>query len=200
MKMRFLILALSLMSSVLLSARAYAILDEKIRGISVCSTLEECLKLRDLVDARIRELQPTPVIGDIVRNTDGSIRYMNQYDAVQYCANQGMHLPSARELAQLSMNLGAKGILEMHDIKNGHVPEGYHHVKAKNADGKDDSFYFNDVGYQPTKGDLGHSWLWSSSVCSDISDFAYGQSGDYGSIGFVIRYDDNVAVRCAAGL
>ena len=200
MKMRFFLLALSLMSSVLLSGSAYAILDEKIRGISVCSTLEDCTKLRDLVDARIRELQPTPLIGDIARNADGSIRYMNQYDAVLYCANQGKRLPSARELAQFSMTFGAKGILEMHDIRNGDVPEGYHHVKAKNADGKDDSFYFNYAGYQPAKGDLGQSWLWSSSVDSEYSGFAYDLSGVYGDIDNFNRTIDNHAVRCAAGL
>ena len=83
---------------------------------------------------------------------------MNQYDAVSYCANQGMHLPSARELAQLSASLGAAGISE--------TPKGYYLVSAKNADGKVDNFYFNYSGYKRPQGDLGNNWFWSSSVSS----------------------------------
>jgi hypothetical protein len=38
-------------------------------------------------------------------------RSTNQFDAIRYCSNQGARLPSARELAQLSMSLGAKGFV-----------------------------------------------------------------------------------------
>jgi hypothetical protein len=53
----------------------------------------------------------TPSFLDIARNGDGSVKLMSQKEAFDYCANRGAHLPSARELAQLSMSFGARGIL-----------------------------------------------------------------------------------------
>ena len=52
-----------------------------------------------------------PQFSEIARYADGSIRLMNQPDAESYCKAQDMHLPSARELAQLSQSLGAFGII-----------------------------------------------------------------------------------------
>ena len=130
-----------------------------------------------------------PKFSDIVRTADGSIHYMNQDSAIQYCANQGMHLPSARELAQLSASMGAAGISE--------TPKDGYLVSAKNADGKVDNFYFSYVGYKRPTGDL-NIWFWSSSVNSYYSDMAYFLNGDDG----VINYDGCYfpsAVRCVVG-
>ena len=167
----------------------------------VCKTLPERQQLKILsaslaaVDARIQALQPSPQVGDIARNTDGSIRYMNQADAINYCTSQGQHLPSARELAQLAQSLGAAGISET-------AKDGYHPVSAKNADGKADTFYFRYAGYNRPAGDLGNNWFWSSSVLSGYSAYAFGLYGDSGGVGVVDR--DNRAsslhaVRCARG-
>jgi hypothetical protein len=164
----------------------------------VCNTLPECQQLKTqlsaslaAVDARIQALQPSPQIGDIARNTDGSIRYMNQADAINYCASQGQHLPSARELAQLAQSMGAAGISET-------AKDGYYLVNAVNADGKYDSFYFNYSGYQQPAGDLGNNWFWSSSVDSSNSGGAFVLRGHYGFVYYGPRGLSD-AVRCARG-
>jgi hypothetical protein len=53
-----------------------------------------------------------PKFLDIARNADGSVKYMNQREALKYCSNQGAHLPSARELTYLSASFGARGIVD----------------------------------------------------------------------------------------
>ena len=95
----------------------------------VCNT-SECLQLRDKVAAGILALQPSLQFGDIVIKDASSekycssvgntgICYMTQQKAIDYCAAQQKHLPSARELAQLasSPEFGAKGILEEKDYQ-----------------------------------------------------------------------------------
>ncbi len=135
-----------------------------------------------------------PQFGDIVRNTDGSIRYMNQSDAINYCTSQGQHLPSAREFAQLAQSLGAAGISET--AKDGY----YQDVSAKNADGKADSFYFSNAGYKRPAEDSGDNGFWSSSVSSHIySDYAYVFWSYSAYIGDWNRFSDHYAVRCARG-
>ncbi len=166
----------------------------------VCKTLPECQQLKTqlsasmaAVDARIQALQPSPQVGDIARNTDGSIRYMNQADAINYCASQGQHLPSARELAQLAQSMGAAGISET--AKN-----GYYQVSAKNADGKADTFYFSHAGYNRPAGDLGYNWFWSSSVVSSsLSYNAFLLDGVVGGVDYDLRGSLSYAVRCARG-
>ena len=182
----------------------------------VCNTLPECQQLKTqlsaslaAVDARIQALQPIPQIGDIARNTDGSIRYMDQADAISYCAcdsdharkdlgcttaPNSNHLPSARELAQLAQSMGAAGISET-------AKDGYDPVNAVNADGKNDSFYFNYSGYQQPAGDLGNNWFWSSSVVSNNSDRSGNAFFLYGDNGVVGNYPrgHHYSVRCARG-
>jgi hypothetical protein len=163
-----------------------------------CNTLPECEQLKTelsaslaAVNARIQAPQPSP-FGDIVRNADGSIRYMNQADAINYCASQGQHLPSARELAALSQSMGAAGISET--AKN-----GYYQVNARNADGKTDSFYFSSEGYNRPAGDLGNNPFWSSSIpLINPADNGLNLVGQDGSIsGYFRTY--YFAVRCARG-
>jgi hypothetical protein len=129
---------------------------------------------------------------DIVRNTDGSIRYMNQSDAINYCASQGLHLPSIRELAQLSQSMGAAGISQT-------AKDGYYHVNAKNADGKADSFYFRYAGYNRPAGDLGDIWFWSSSVDLYDPDFGFILYGYDGAIESTMLAYGRCSVLCARG-
>lgn len=160
---------------------------------SVCNSLAECQQLKARVDARIQELD-----GVIARYADGRVRHMNQFDAMSYCASRGMHLPSARELAQLAASRGAAGISET--AKNGYYP-----VSAINADGKVDDFYVSYAGYNSPSGDLGNNWFWSSSVFSFSPYEAYvfngshGPHSDGGNFGNHSRYSVNFAVRCVVG-
>jgi len=134
-----------------------------------------------------------PQIGGLVRNSDGSIRNMNQDDAIDYCASQGQHLPSAKEFAQESQSMGAAGISET-------AKEGYYPVKAQNSDGTIDNFYFSFAGYDRPTGDLGSTWVLSSSVKIDDTDGAYWDAGDTGGPVFIHNTLANAgAVRCAAG-
>jgi hypothetical protein len=142
--------------------------------------------------AQAIQADPAPQFGDIVRNTDGSVRYMSLDGAIRYCANQGMHLPSARELAQLSASMGAAGISET-------AKDGYYLVSTHNADGKTDNFYFNSTGYKRPAGDLGNHWFWSSSIASGGSDVAYNLFAWSGDVYTVNRYLYNYAFRCVAG-
>ena len=134
-------------------------------------------------------------VGDTEKITDGRDLYMSQADAIKYCASNGQHLPSARELAQLATSMGATGISET-------AKDGYHQVNAKNADGKVDSFYFSYAGYKRPSGNLGNHWFWSSSV--DLSDpkVELVFSGDNGDVGVDPRDDYYYGVnpfRCARG-
>lgn len=143
-----------------------------------------------------------PQFADIVRKPDGSVYYMNQYEASAYCSSQGMHLPSARELAQLSASLGAQGIKELNQFPNEKAANeaGFYLINAQNADNINDSFYFNKSGYSRPEGDLGNYWFMSSSVAQEAPYIAFGLSG-YG--GHVDRYYYSVtedAVRCASGI
>jgi len=145
--------------------------------------------------ATLKQLQsgqaPTPVFLDLVKNADGSVKTMNQSDAVHYCASQGAHLPSARELAQLSTSLGAKGIVD----SCGSSDISCYSVKATNADGNEDSFEFSYDGYQRPAGEMGNNWFWSSSAYSNVSDFAFFLNGSGGEVAYVYR-NGHYAVRC----
>ena len=131
-----------------------------------------------------------PQFSDIAKNADGTINYMTQADAIKYCASQGQHLPSARELAQLSTSMGSTGITDAYT-------DGYDGVSAEEVGSKKiDTFYFNATGYNRPTGDLGSNWFWSSSILSFNTDGAYVLRGEYGYIapgGF--RTSSN-AVRC----
>lgn len=126
-----------------------------------------------------------PRFGEIVRKITGGIRYMNQSDAFRYCARHGMHLPSARELAQLATSMGAIGIANQ-------VKDAAYIVSAKNVDGKVDTFYFNGTGYMRPEGDLGNVRYWSSSVNPDNFYGAYVFDAINGVIGYYYRNDDGL--------
>ena len=175
---------LSVAAGVQLSANAA-------RAAEVCDTVDACWALQAKVEARLAVLLKNiaPNLTDIVRNADGSVRHMNQYDADSYCRNQGQRLPTARELALYSQSLGAQGISET-------KKDGYYLVKGSDSAGIPDNFYFSSKGYQRPSGDLGSFWFWSSSVHPDFSDNAYVLYGDNGGIdGDRGGFDIN-AVRC----
>ena len=154
----------------------------------VCNTLQDCLSLLDKVNARIQELEEgsSSALGDIARNANGSINYMNQADAIKYCKSQGGHLPTARELAQA---LNPKGISNT-DPKDG--------VSYLVSTTEGDKFYYNYKTYTRPQGDLGSNFFWSSSGYSVYPDDAYYFYGDYGFVDYVNR-DNSSAVRCARG-
>ncbi len=114
------------------------------------------------------------------------------------CADQKMHLPTIRELAQMSQAMGAKGILGTSEVKEGEVPDGFYFVSAINPNGKKDEFYFNYSGYVRPVGDFGNNWFWSSSVDSVYSDYGFNLYGSSGNV-FAGYRDNNNAVRCVVG-
>jgi len=181
----------------------------------ICETVEECRAMRDQGDARLQELlkNALPAFGDLVKESDGSIRRMNQYQAEQYCKDNNSRLPSARELALLSQSLGAKGILDTAfaevSVENGYVVteisrmwgDGYYAIYRKNKSyEKVVDFYFNDTGYQAPQGEQGNEWIWSSSVHPDGSYDAYSLRGRDGSFYHSTRAHLAYAVRCVAGV
>ncbi|MFA6238121.1 MAG: hypothetical protein WC635_12380 [Bacteriovorax sp.] len=124
-----------------------------------------------------------PPFSDIIRNADGSIREMVQSSeylksvgqslpngelgALEYCASQGMRLPTIREWLQLAASLGAPEIIEVSQYRG---EPNYYLAKVQTPDGGVDSFYVGSPwasGYQRPEGDLGKGYFWSSSVHPD---------------------------------
>jgi hypothetical protein len=202
-----------------------------VRGYAagVCGTWPECLQQKTqlsaylaAVEARIQALKPLPQLDDIARNPDKSVRmfeYMTSFGkplpngdfgAVEYCASQGMHLPSARELAQIASRwctpelagkepCGAAGISET-------AKDGYVYVPTLSADGKADKFYFSSAGYMRPAGDLGENSFWSSSYdWFDVGAYKpsiFFLSGNHGGLGGRLggeRRPVKLAVRCVRG-
>jgi hypothetical protein len=137
-----------------------------------------------------------PVFLDIARDTNGRLKYMDHSDATRYCANRGARLPSIRELAQLSMSLGAKGIGE----SCGTDKSCYKFSNIQNADGSKDEFYYSFSGYQRPAGDLGNNGFWSSSrlVNSGYYDNAFFFGGGRGDINSGYRYYYLLLALCVA--
>lgn len=102
---------------------------------------------------------------------------VSQYEAEKVCLELEMSLPTARELAWISMAFGAEGISET-------KKEGYELVKGTDRAGNLDLFYFSNKGYDSSE--LEAYWIWSSSIHPDYSIGAYGLDGHSGDI-----YDDN---------
>jgi len=126
--------------------------------------------------------------GDIVKNEDGSIRYMvqsseymkkigrplpdGQLGAEEYCKSIGARLPTQEEFTRLREYMGARS----------GTHEGYSH--------HDDKILPNLNGH----------WFWSSSVYPSNTDYAYGFSGTDGYIVYYYyRYYNGGAVRCVVG-
>ncbi len=152
------------------------------------------------VGAEAAPVDQIPVFLPIAK--DGNeVKYMNQYEAVEYCAGQGNHLPSARELAQLAkMSFGVRGIVD----SCGWDSKCYS-IKAINNDGSPDEFCYSNDGYQRPPDDLGID-LWSSSAQEDVR-YGWIFENNYnwkGLISSALRYYDGrwnkrIAVRCVLG-
>ncbi len=128
----------------------------------VCGTISECNELISQANVRIAQINAIPELQftEIATNADGSVKFMNQVDAIKYCRDQGGHLPTARELAWRSMLRQASGIAE---IANGQPDLTYRRIRANNANGSQDDFYFSDDGYERSPNDIGNHLFWSSS-------------------------------------
>ena len=119
-----------------------------------------------------------------------------QSDAIEHCAAQGMHLPSARELAQVLMRSGAKGISE---ITDGKPDDSYYLISTTNLDGTQDYFYFSPKGYTRPKGDFGEKSFWSSSSYSNSTYYVYFLNGPYGAMGSGPHVGLHMAAYCLPG-
>jgi hypothetical protein len=116
---------------------------------------------------------------------------MEYKNAVKYCRDQGMHLPTAKEFARLLQSLGSVRI-------STDAPETYlaDFIEAKNLNGAIDRFYISTQDYKRLSGDLGSDWFWMSST--DKSGYPLYFNGYFGKVGPLFPYDNN-AVRCASG-
>jgi hypothetical protein len=100
------------------------------------------------------------------------LKFMTQDEAIQYCAStRNAHLPTPRELAELAMSYGARGILEVDYVAEHGLPDYplgaiWRIVDSKNLDGSVDRFYFSDAGFvlPPQLAKYGFVALWSSSL------------------------------------
>lgn len=181
--------------------------------------LEVCKKAQRELDARIRSLEAAnmPAFLPMVeaKNLTGAQQsqycsrterddgacLMTQKNAIDYCVSVGAHLPSARELAQLSRSQGAKGILSDSEYvteKRGSDKGKAYQITAKNLDEKIDNFNFSYAGYQRPSDSLGNHWFWSSSVNPYDSYYAFYFYGVIGVVDIDVR-DNFSAVRCVAG-
>lgn len=149
-----------------------------------------------------------PVFTDYVRDDVGRVKYVSRLDARYHCETQGARLPSARELAQLFMSNGAKGIVRACET----AQDCKKINKIKNVDGSSDEFFFDKSGYQrpDDQSDIiitnskilgprsGHP-LWTSSVGSDAPGYSgsifIGLTND-GSIHHFLVFEYYAAARC----
>lgn len=166
----------------------------------MCGTLEQCRSIQGRIEARIRELLPRPraipVLGEVVRNADGSIRKMSQYQAEKYCNDQedyGTHLPSAYELA-LAMN--ASGVSYTGQYGYFPIPSGYDNLDAYYDYGSfaADKIVGTPAGGDLTREELTNNYFWTSSVPGfRVLGYIF-----HGSRGIITNADRNVeaAVRC----
>lgn len=135
--------------------------------------------------------------GNILKNPNGSVRYMTHVEALTACP-AGTHLPTARELAQESQKKGSKGIWE---TDQGAKPVGFYKIEALNSDGYYDKFSFSHEGYVSSPSDLESNFFWSSTVDAERPYNAYYLRGDSGMLSTLYRYHGRniawrVAVRC----
>lgn len=206
--------------SVLSLAVGAQLLSLRAEAQVVCGTLVECRTMESQtqatlgrIQARIRELEGSTGsgLGDILRDANGRVRHMSQYDAERTCREQGTRLPTARELAVYSQSLGARGIRETahpgvvtsDTTVRAEIEQmdraGYYPIYVANSSGQIAvDFYHDTLGYQRPAGDLRNLWFWSSSVRPVYSGYAYGLSGLNGGLYYYYRshYDDDNAVRC----
>ena len=138
----------------------------------VCRTMRECQDLLKKVDGRINEIQMQ------APKSESKFPILNLPDAVGYCAKQGQHLPSVRELAVYAMKFGARGIVDSCNSDD----KQCHHIQAVDVSGSPDSFYYSSAGYRRPQGEHGDSLFWSWSFKADEQWHSFGFDAIYGSI------------------
>lgn len=140
---------------------------------------------------------PSIKLSEPAKDAYGSLRYMNQYDAVKYCASKGSHLPSAREFAKVSMDQGAKGFCVSYEDKECYL---VHAAPSSTAITRDTRFYFSYSGYQRPAGEIGDEYLWTSSLQYQSNyEIAVVFHRDFGGFGYDYRDYRTFPVRCASG-
>ena len=151
-----------------------------------CHTIEDCQQ-----QIAERKAAQAKLLKEVTPELTGILTGVSQYEAERICRNEGMRLPTARELALVAQSLGAEGISETRK-------DGYRLIRGTDSAGNPDNFYFSYKGYQRPAGDLGNKWFWSSSVHPYVSRDAYVLGGNNGDFGYGPRsYVYNfIAVRC----
>ena len=109
-------------------------------------------------------LRPSLKMLEYPKDSNGVRLLMDQKDAIKYCADQGNHLPSARDFAEFAKQRGAVGIVDSCQSKK----ECYTWV-VQNADGNIDTISCQFEGYEGEPYDMksdenGDFFLWSSSI------------------------------------
>ena len=57
----------------------------------VCSDVANCRELQKKIDARLRELlYKAPLLGELERHTDGTMKQMTHREAIRFCAQKGV--------------------------------------------------------------------------------------------------------------
>jgi hypothetical protein len=131
---------------------------------------------------------------EILRDQNGQIIYAYQDTAMKMCAERGQHLPTAREMAKLSVSRGSKGILEAAPGES----SDYKMIHSQNPNGQIDNFYFSFQGYKRPLNEMEMHCAWTSSKNGDFKVVFYPSSGGlddqamYGQYWYIA-----CAVRCA---
>lgn len=90
----------------------------------------------------------------LLEDSPGKPSFLSQPDAEKACAKRGQRLPTIRELARAAQATGAKGVLELGEVRtddkileyNDQSP-GYRLIRAIDAGAKEDRFYYNAAGF-----------------------------------------------------
>ena len=114
----------------------------------------------------------------VLLTNDGKVASMEWHDALTACP-VGTHLPSAREMAELAVKSGAKGILE----QNSTAP-GYTAIRTVDLEKRaKDQFFYDFTGYSSQNSLFEANSFWSSSVGTNTGHIETGKPWSQSSIG-----------------
>lgn len=134
----------------------------------------------------------------------GNACYMTYSKAIDYCASQAKRLLTAKEFAQLSSQLGSKGILEEKEYQQkknaGENVTSYYRIRVQNTDDLIEVFYYSYAGYIRPAGELGKNWIWSSSDLAIHSGRGIKFSAYDGRIDFNEYPSNPATVICVSGI
>lgn len=112
---------------------------------------------------------------------NGEYWLMDWQSAMDYCRDQGGHLPTAREYTQWLKQYGVV-TLEAHEVKNG-VPKGFDAVDCRNPDGTEEILYVNSKGYTFPPESKRKLLFWTSSAPIKHAQFAHVYYEEWGGGG-----------------